>query len=403
MSLRTNLQKNIEDILYYDKENAIMLIIKIVWEAIMKAERDYYLENCKTPNKGNGYYERLVRAINKYFKINVPRDRLATFKSLFLEAIKQNDLHVQTAALKLYNMGLSTREIKKFLAEIFGKSYSPTAISNLGKNLEEQRQQWLSRKLDSEYFFVYIDAIQISVRRGNVDSEAFYIVMALNKENKRDILGIYNIPEESATGWEEVLKDLKKRGMKETLLFIADGLSGLDVAVSKVFPNVSLQRCLVHKIRNILLSARAGDKREISSDFKKVFVKNDSGYILKKGTEALKNFISKWKIKYPKIVNKFKEKDISHYFAYLRFPPDIQKMICTTNWIENYNKSIRRTTKIRNSFPSPESALNLITSYTIELIESGYLKYPITSFSDSKEKLLTMLKKQSANSQETFL
>lgn len=381
------LQKSIEDILMYDPKNSIEVILKTVMEAILKAERGEFLLSSEEKNKGNGFYERLVRGVNQYFKLNVPRDRLSLFKPVFLEAIKQYDAQMQDLALKLYVKGLTTRDIESVLGDVFGKKLSPTSVSNITKEFEIQREEWLNRPIESEYFFVFIDALFIPIRRDNVNKEAFYIVMALRKDLRREILGVYNIPNESAEGWKEVLKDLKKRGLKKVLMFIADGLSMLNTVILSEFPESLFQRCIVHKMRNILLNIRTAHKAQIALDLKEIFTVGDSNYTFEKAQENLNLFLNKWGKIYPGLYQKFKDINNKNYFAYLNFPYQIHKMIYTTNWIERLNKTIRRTQSIRNAFPNPESALNLITACLIEQENNFYMKYPLTFFSEVKNEL----------------
>mgnify|MGYP001549183787 CR=1 FL=1 len=381
------LDRTIKDILHYDPNNCVENIVKTVFEAILYSEREVFLENYTIkPNKANGYYERLARSINQYFKLKVPRDRLSLFKPVFLEAIKKQEEIMQDLAFKLYTKGLTTRDIQSIFKDIYGKSLSPSSVSRITKDFEEERKSWLDKKLQSKYYFIYIDAIWVSVRRDTVAKEAFYIVLGLREDLKRDILGVYNIPEESYLGWQYVFKDLKKRGFKQPLLIIADGIQYLENAVKKEFPGTKLQKCLVHKIRNILLKARSKHKDDIVNDFHFVFELESDKFQIEDGKKRLDDFILKWQRIYPSIRYKFKDEHIDHYFAYIDFPHLIHRMIYTTNWIERLNKTIRKTEKVRNSFPNPDSALNLICAILMD-VERNKLKYPVTSFIKIKDKL----------------
>jgi putative transposase len=399
MDFRKILQKDVDFILQKEKEMAIDgvdEIMRIVYEGVMKAERTAFLSEAEGGNKANGYYCRVVKSTNKYVRMAIPRDRYSMFKPVFLEAANKMDESIQSAAFSLYSKGLSTRDIAEFVEEIFGKHYSPSAVSLLTKEFEEYRKQWQNRTIDSEYFSISIDALFIFVRRGeNVKKEAFYIVMGLDKEGKRDILGVYNFPEESAEGWNEVLQDLKNRGLRKCLLFIADGLKGLSEVIHKQFPQAEFQRCLVHKIRNITAIVRSEDKKEIAADFKtKVFIKNDSKYTEKEAKLELNAVIEKWKSKYPRLERMFPMEEISYYFSYLKFPRSVQSMLCTTNWSERLNREIRKVIKNKCSFPTTDSALNLIVARITDLLENGYLKHTLSSFSNAKNELLKMLEKQ---------
>lgn len=385
--ITTELMNNIKHILHYDQKNAIETIVKSVFETILNLERKEFLESeASENNKANGYYERLARAINSYFRIKVPRDRLGEFKPVFLDAITRYDNQLMDLSFKLYTQGLTTLDIKRILKEVFGKQISQSSISNITKGFEVTRDSWLKRPLESEYYFIYIDALYISTRRDTVEKEAYYIAIGLRKDLRRDILGVFNIPVESAEGWRLVFKDLKSRGIKKTLMIIADGLTGLESVVKKEFPKSKLQTCLNHKIRRILLKARTGHKPELVSDFKSVFKLGDQNYKLSDAKKNLKDFITKWKAIYPHIQNKFHEEHIEHYFAYLNFPHSIHRLLYTTNWNERLNKAIRKTEKVRNSFPSPNSAMNLICAYLMDFEKNVY-KYPITNFLGVQDEL----------------
>lgn len=389
--INLQLQRNIQDVLHYDKDNAVENIVKLVFETIMNAERSEFLSESEG-NKANGYYQRLAQGINKYFKLNIPRDRLSMFKPVFLECIKAQDEQMQDLAFKLYTKGLTTRDINEVFSEIYDKNLSSSSVSNITKQFEQEREAWLSRELNGEYYFIYIDALFVPVRRDTVAQEAFYIVLGLKPNLQRDVLGVYNIPQESASGWSEVLLDLKSRGLKKCLMVIADGLSGLADVVKQQLPGTLFQRCLVHKIRNLLFKVRAKDKRALADDFHEIFELEQPLYSIDNARVRLDAFIEYWGSKYPSILRAFKSQDIENYFAYLNFPSTIHRMIYTTNWIERLNKEIRRTTKIRNSFPNPDSAMNLICASLINFEQKTY-KYPVTAFCKVRDILNAKLDK----------
>lgn len=378
------LEESIVDMIKYDKENAVETVIKTVFETIMNCEREDFLkqpEQKTNGNKGNGYYERAARGITKYFMLQVPRDRLSFFKSIFLEAMKKKDEQMQELALKLYVKGLTTKEIENVLKESFGKKLSSGSVSNITKQFEVERKQWQQRSLDARYIVLFIDALWIPIRRNHVEKEAFYVVLGLKEDLTREFLGVYNIPSESAQGWNEVFNDLKERGLKQTLMVVADGLKGLDEVVPSALPGAVLQRCIVHKKRNILVKIRPSDKPAIVQELKNIFITGDSSFNQEKAESNLNDFIKRWKKVYPFLQNKFPQKEMDNLFAYLKFPYQVQSMIYTTNWLERANKTIRRTQKIRNSFPNEDSAMNLVCACLMEQEQNFYLKHKITSFS----------------------
>ena len=387
--IKENLTKSITDILYYKKDNSIEEIIKIVFETILNIERSDFLETSEN-NKGNGYYPRLLKSVNNYFKLKIPRDRLGLFKPVFLDLLREEESKAYDLAFKLYVKGLTTREISNIFDDVFNHKISASSVSNISKQFQEQRDLWLTKRLEPEYYFIYIDAIFIPVRRDTVSKEAFYTVIGLRKDLKREVLGLYNIPTESASGWGYVFKDLKARGLKKVLMVVADGITNLERVVEKELPGTQLQKCLVHKIRNIVLHVRASDKKEISKDFREVFLLETENETIETTSLRLNDFINKWKRRYSWIKNKFKIEHMQYYCAYLKYPGRIQRMIYTTNWIERLNKAIRRTQRMRGAMPSPESAMNLIASYLMGFEEKTY-SYPVTAFSSSREKLDMML------------
>ena len=167
-------------------------------------------------------------------------------------------------------------------------------------------------------------------------------------------------------------------------MVIADGLAGLSDVLKQQLPNTLFQRCLVHKIRNLLLQVRTKDKRSLADDFHEIFELEQTVYSLDNARARLDIFIEYWNRKYSWMEKAFKDQDIQNYFAYLNFPSTIHRMIYTTNWIERLNKEILRTTKIRNSFPNPDSAMNLICACLIDFEQKTY-RNPVTAFSKVKD------------------
>lgn len=388
------LEKSIEDFAYYGNELAIEEIMKLVFETIMKLERTEFLKNSEVrKNKSNGFYSRMARSITNYFRLKIPRDRLGLFTPVFLENIKKFDEQIQNLAQKMYVKGLSTRDINGIIKETFGKKYSPSSISNMVKGFEESRKKWQSRKLNEEYYFVFVDALGINIRRDTVEKESFYIALGVKKDLTREILGVYTFPTEREAGWIDVFEDIKSRGVKNILMIIGDGFKGIQNAAQETFPKAKFQRCIFHKYKNASKHIRKSDETEFREDFYDVFRRGEKGYTVEKAKEKLKLFIVKWQKHYHNIPNQFLKKDIPHYFEYLTMPYQIQKMIYTTNWIERLNKEIRKTTKVRNSFPNEESAMNLICMFLIEKEQKLYSR-KVGAFSCVKKELDEMLEKQ---------
>lgn len=380
--LNSNRNNNFEDL--------SVEILRTTFETLLNAERDaFFKDKNRENNKKNGYYSRLVKTLSGVFEMNIPRDRIGQFKPLVLQIAKQEKRSLDKLALSLYTKGLSTRDINKILKDAYGFNTSPQYISDISSRYSKFKEEWDNRKLDSKYYAIYIDAIHMNIRRNSsVDNEALYIAVGLKLDLTREILGIYSIPEESASGWRDVIKDLKDRNVKQVISFVADGLKGLDRVIEEEYPNSLFQRCIVHLKRGIGYKVRPSDREEIMNDLKSVFNLNDVLDTKEQAMHRFQAFINKWKKSY----SFMKKMDIcEHYFTYLLMPFEIRRMIYTTNWIERLNKEFRKVIKNKNSFPSEESALMLVWLKAIEIDDNLY-KYPISSLNGIREKLNSMFK-----------
>jgi transposase-like protein len=364
---------------FLSKENGLNEVLEIFMNSLMYSERDVFLKSQEGINKGNGYREGQVYGRGRQLQLRIPRDRMGQFYPVLLALLRDQDSQLHDLSFMLYSKGLTTRDIGEVLEVIYGKNYSKSTISDINKSFYEQMQDWRNRELEQEYLAIYIDAIWQKVKRDTIRSEAFYILMGLKKDFTREIIGIVNVPTESSTGWELVLNELKQRGVSKVHLFVSDGLKSLETAVSKVFNQSVHQKCIVHLQRNILATVRSSHKAEIATDLRAVLNPDDEDYTKSMAMEQLAYFADKWGKLYRHIKKLPDKEDIEYYFNYLDFDYRIRRMIYTTNWIERFNKSCRRTLKIRNSFPSPEAALALITSVAIEKGEKKYA-YPIHNF-----------------------
>lgn len=376
------LEKSVLDLLQYDKKACVERVLQVTFEAILKAEQKGFLgygtgDKPVKNNKRNGYRQSsLIKGLTNMFRINIPRDRLGLFKPIFLELLRDQSQRMNDLAFNLYVKGLSTREISDVVFDMYGKSMSKTTISNITDEVLIELDAWRNKPLQSQYYAVYIDALRVPLRRDTVEKEAFYIALGLRTDLKREVLGIYHLPEECLEGWKDVIKGLKNRGLNEVLLFITDEFTEIEQAILSEYPEADIQRCITHKKRNILKKVRNKDKREIMDDFNEVLDIDNPQNTVKKAIVKLNNFTGKWGKIYPSVKNMFKRK--KEYFSYLKYPLVMRRMIYTNNWIENLNKQIKRTTKIRGSFPNEKSAEKLITLKCMEK-EDRYMKYPITS------------------------
>jgi len=227
----------------------------------MKFERKEFLRLTDASNKGNGY--RFGRAIGfgKSISLHIPRDRLGHFYPVLLTIIKSQEEELQRLAFNLYSKGLTTRDVGEIFEDIYGKAYSKTSISRINQSFQEEIFRWRNRTLNKHYPVLMIDALHTRIRRASsVEVEAVYTVLALQDDMTRDIIAVESIPQESASGWEWLLKRLKERGLENVDLIIADGLTGLEQSIANVFPSADFQKCVTHMKRNILTKVRSYHK-----------------------------------------------------------------------------------------------------------------------------------------------
>ena len=374
----TQLQSVIND--HIIKENGLNDVFSMMINGLMYSEREAFLSEDQTEgNKGNGYRRASRSGIGSKLQMKIPRDRMGVFKPVILGLLDEQEEQVKDLCFELYGKGLTTRQIEDVIAKIYGSSYSKSSVSRITTDFSTLVEAWLNRSLERYYPVVYIDAIHIKVRRQTVATEAFYILLGLKDDYTREVLGIINIPHESASGWQEVLENIRSRGVEQVGLFVFDDLTGLDTVIGKVFTSSMQQKCILHFQRNLNKYIRKTDRASFATELKEVFKPDDALYTREQATDNLKRILEKWSKTYPKLRTTIMRPDLETVFTYLNFDYRIRRMIYTTNWIERLNKSFRRTLKMRNALPMPRAAITLLGFVAMEMQEGTY-SYPITNF-----------------------
>jgi len=347
--------------------------------AMMYIERDEHLKGIEK-NKCNGYRSGNVFGYGSQIELRIPRDRQSTFMPTILALFRDQESYLKEVSFQMYSKGLTTRDISEVMETIYGKHYSKSTISNISQSFYEQMESWRNRDLDKHYLAFYIDGLQVKLRRDSkYENECFYIILGLKEDYSREIIAIVNFPTESAQGWKQIFYNLKDRGVESVGLFISDGLSGIESAISEIFNKTPHQKCIVHLQRNLQTYVRTEDKKELAEDFREVLSPDNENYTKTQALSNLMNFGEKWGKKYKSLGRYIREFEWQPYFTYLDYSVKIRRMIYTTNWIERFNKSCRRTLKIRGAFPNEESVLALITSVAIDKSGKTY-NYPIYNF-----------------------
>ena len=375
---KTQLQNVIND--HIQKEHGLNDLFSLLVNGLMLSERQIFLSEDQTEgNKGNGYRSASKSGIGSKLRLQIPRDRMGVFKPVILGLLNEQEEQIKDLCFELYGKGLTTRQIEDVIAKIYGSNYSKSSISRITTDFSSLVSAWLNRKLDHYYPVVYIDAIHVKVRRETVATEAFYILLGLKEDYTREVLGIINIPQESASGWQEVLENIRSRGVGEVGLFVFDDLTGLDTVIGKVFASSMQQKCIIHFQRNLSKHIRRTNRASFCQELKEVFNPDDPSYTASLAVVQLKETLMKWSKTYPKLKSTINRPDLETIFTYLNFDYRIRRMIYTTNWIERLNKSFRRTLKMRNALPNPQAAITLMGYVAIEM-EEGTYSYPITNF-----------------------
>ena len=343
-----------------ERENGLHDLMEIMFESMMVAERREFLDHA-AGNKGNGF--RLGRSFGqgRVLEFRIPRDRYGNFHPKILALLRDQELECERLAGSLYCRGLTQSQVSEIFGEIYGEHYSKASISRMIDYLRSDVSEWLNRSLKSYYPIVLVDAIHVKIhRKRSVSTEAFYVVLGVKEDKKREVLGIYSRPTESATGWEDFFRDLKQRGVERIGLLVSDGLTGLEVALSTVYPTTSLQRCVTHLKRNMLSKVRHGDKMELAEDLRDVFRTGQKDYTLEEAWQKWTTLCTKWGKDYRSIQRMSQEIGYKYYLTYLQCHHEIQSMIYTTNWIERLNKDFRRVLKMRGAMLNEELVLVLM-------------------------------------------
>jgi putative transposase len=368
-------------------EDLVKNFLKDKMELYLKEEIKNFIE-VEKPNQGlqrNGYYERsLDTKYGKIEDISVPRDRQGEYKTQLFEPYQRRDGWLEEAIIRMYQSGMSTREVGRFVEKMVGSAYSAATISNITDVVHKDIETWQKRTLKKRYSVLYLDGMYIKVRRDTVDKEVVYVVMGVNEDGHREILGFYVGGRESSTGWQTILADLYTRGLKEVLLGVFDGLSGLEEAFLAVYPKADVQRCVVHKVRNTLNKVRKKDQFEISEGLKLIY-KSPTREIAQIQFEKFKE---DWSKKYPKEVQSW-EQDLPVLLTFMKYPMDIRSGIYTTNWIERTIKEFRKRVKPMNSLPDIKAAEKILY-LTVKTMNDKWSTRISAGFAKAKPKLQEM-------------
>jgi putative transposase len=321
-----------------------------------------------TGNVRNGTRAKTVLTENTgEVEIEVPRDRAGTFTPQIVKKRQRRLNGVDEVVLSLYAKGLTTGEISAHFAEIYGASVSKETISRITDKVLEEMNDWAGRPLESTYAAVFIDAIVVKVRAGQVANRPFYAAIGVTLAGERDILGLWaGQGGEGAKFWMAVLTDLKNRGVLDTFFLVCDGLKGLPEVVSNVWPQAIVQTCIIHLIRNTfrLTSRKYWD--QLKRDLKPIYTAVNATA----AKAAFEELTEKWGDRYPAVVRLW-DNAWDEFIPFLDYDIEIRRVICSTNAIESLNARYRRAVKARGHFPNEQAALKCLYLVTRSLDPTG--------------------------------
>jgi putative transposase len=330
-------------------------------ERMLEAEMVEHLgyersERGQEGNARNGHSTKTVHTESGPVEIRVPRDRAGTFTPKIVPKHRRRLEGFDDKVLALYARGLSVRDIQGHLKELYGTDVSPELISRVTEGVLEEAQAWQTRPLEAVYPILYLDALMISVREGaTVRKKAAYIALGVTLEGRREVLGLWLEPTEGARFWLNVLTELKNRGVDDLFFVCCDGLSGFPQAIEAAFPQAVVQTCIVHMIRASLRYVAYNDRRAVTAGLKPIY-----------GAEtevaagiALEAFAQRWDAKYPTIAKGWRTR-WNEVCPFLAYPPEIRKMLYTTNAIESLNAQLRKAVRPKGHFPSDDAAFKLL-------------------------------------------
>jgi putative transposase len=307
-------------------------------------------------NSRNGHGHKTVLTTAGSVELEVPRDRNGTFTPAIVPKRKRRLGGVEDMILSLYARGMSTRDITEHLAEVYGATVSAATISRVTDVVVEEIAAWQSRPVDPVYPILYIDAIRIKIRDGGVvANKAAHVVIGVDIDGIKQVLGIWIQQNEGAKFWHGVLTELRNRGCRDALFVCCDGLAGLAESITAVWPQAIVQTCVVHLLRSSMRYASYADRRQMAQALRPIYTAatEDAAKL------ALEEFRTQWKAKSPGAVAVW-DRAWPEFVPFLAFPVEIRRIIYTTNAIESLNYQLRKVTKARGSFPSDAAAMKLL-------------------------------------------
>ncbi|MBU3114865.1 IS256 family transposase [Clostridium lacusfryxellense] len=358
---------------------AMKSMFKDILQETLEAEMDsqlgydkYDISEKRTLNSRNGYSKKTVKSELGAVELNIPRDRNGEFESKILPKYQRNITGIEEKIMALYAAGMTTRDISEQVKNLYDVELSAEMVSNITNRIMPLVTEWQNRPLEKTYSFVFMDAIHYKVRDDkHIIIKAAYVVLGVNMDGEKEVLGIWIGANESSKFWLSVLNDLRNRGLKNVLVFCVDGLSGFKEAIGAVYPFAKIQRCIIHQLRASMKYIPHKDKKAFAKDLKAVYGAVNEDLAL----ENLNIAKEKWGSKYPNAIKSW-EDNWDNLITFFIFPDYIRRIIYTTNAIESLNSQFRKVTKTKLIFPNDESLMKMLYLATEKVSKKWNRIYP---------------------------
>jgi putative transposase len=341
----------------------LQALTKRVYERALEGEMTHHLgyppkspSGKNSGNSRNGKTSKTIKTDTVDVPLSIPRDRNGDFEPQIVKKHQRRLPGFDDKVLALYARGMTTRDIQGHLEEMYDSEVSPALISAVTDAVLDEVSLWQSRPLDSVYPIVYLDAIHLKMRHsGQVKNQAVYLALGINTEGYKELLGLWIGEQEGSKFWLNILTQLKNRGVQDILIACVDGLTGFPEAIEAAYPKTQVQLCIVHMVRNSLRYVGWKQRKAVAADLKTIYSASD----IETAENALADFEVKYKESCPHIACSWRS-NWTHVIPFFDYPPEIRKVIYTTNAIESMNAQLRKVTRNRGSFPTADSVKKVL-------------------------------------------
>lgn len=342
----------------------------------------YDWKNKEIENSRNGHTKKTLRSEFGNVTVDVPRDVNGDFEPVIVKKHERSvNPRINDIILFMYGKGSSTRDIYDKMKEIYGVEISPDMVTRITDKVLPLAHEWQNRPLQPMYAIILLDGIMFSVMQdGQATKKTVYVVYGINVNGMKEVLGIWIGEAESAKFWMKVLADLKNRGVQDILIASVDGLKGFEDAINSTFPKCEVQQCIVHQVRYSTRFVNYKDRKEFCEDLKTIYTSPNEP----EGKRALDAFAEKWESKYAYAIRSWRN-NWPRLATFFKYPPEIRRLIYTTNAIENFNRQIRKVTKNKGSFASDDALLKVL--YLVVMDRTSKWTLPIQNWAQILQQL----------------